>query len=139
MSSFTSVPVLKMHKRDKWEVFTPFTYYRDPILDKEGNVKDPKDYTEEERKLRTIETIVVPKGFITDLASIPRPLWIWFPPHDEYAKAAIIHDYMYDNGIGSKAEADYVFYEALGVLGIPNWKRKIMYRMVKWFGKGNYK
>lgn len=139
MSSFTSLPILKMHDKYKWELFAPFTFYRDPILDKDGNPKDPKNYTEEEKKLRTIETIVVPQGFITDLASVPRILWSIFPPHGEYAKAAIVHDYMYDNAIGSKAEADLVFLEGLEVLNVPKWKRKVLYTAVRLFGKGKYK
>lgn len=35
--------------------------------------------------------IRVPKGFVTDLASIPRALWSVFPPDGDYAKAAVVH------------------------------------------------
>ena len=41
-------------------------------------------------------TIIVPKGFITDLASVPRFFWRLFPPGGVYNEAAIIHDYLYD-------------------------------------------
>jgi hypothetical protein len=39
--------------------------------------------------------IIVPRGFVTDLASIPRPLWSWLPPDGPWAKAAVIHDFLY--------------------------------------------
>lgn len=41
------------------------------------------------------EPIVVPRGFVTDLASIPRPLWGWLPPDGPWAKAAVVHDFLY--------------------------------------------
>lgn len=41
------------------------------------------------------ETIAVPAGFITDFASVPRPLWAVFPKWGKYGNAAVIHDYLY--------------------------------------------
>lgn len=40
-------------------------------------------------------TITVPAGFVTDYASIPRPLWLVIPPRGKYNRAAIIHDFLY--------------------------------------------
>ena len=40
------------------------------------------------------ETITVPTGFITDLASVPRAMWWAIAPFD-VARAAIIHDLLY--------------------------------------------
>ncbi len=85
------------------------------------------------------QVITVPAGTVTDLASVPRVLWAIFPPHGRYAKAAIVHDYLYEQGIGCKAFADRVFLEAMGVLGVPMWRRKLMYWAIKFFGRGNYK
>lgn len=39
--------------------------------------------------------IVVPEGFITDFASIPRFLWSIYPPTGRYQEAAVIHDWLY--------------------------------------------
>lgn len=85
------------------------------------------------------QLIAVPIGTITDLATVPRILWSVFPPHGRYAKAAIIHDYLYDRAIGSKAFADSTFREAMEVLGVPRWRRTLMYWAVRWFGRGNYR
>lgn len=44
----------------------------------------------------TNERIVVPKGFVTDFASIPQPLWsLGLSPHGRYSRAAVVHDYLY--------------------------------------------
>ena len=138
MSSFTTLPILKMHGKLKWELFTPYTYYRDPVLRKDGTVKPIEEYTDKEKRLHTSGDIVVPAGFVTDLASTPKVLWSLFPPHDDYAKAAILHDYLYATAKVSREEADYIFYEAMGVLGVPLWKRRIIYRAVRLFGGSHY-
>jgi hypothetical protein len=48
--------------------------------------------------------IRVPVGTVTDLTSVPRLLWVAFPPHGRYAETAIVYDYA--NAIGTKARAD---------------------------------
>ena len=48
------------------------------------------------RDTNKTETIKVPTGFVTDLASVPRALWWAIAPFD-VARAAIIHDLLYKN------------------------------------------
>ena len=41
-------------------------------------------------------SITVPKGFVTDFASVPKELWSFgLSLHGKFSKAAIIHDYLY--------------------------------------------
>lgn len=84
--------------------------------------------------------VQVPVGYVTDLASTPRILWAILPPNGKYGKAAVIHDYlcthkkvMTADGFVtiSRKEADEIFYEAMGVLGVPEWKRKTMWAAVR--------
>ena len=82
--------------------------------------------------------IRVPSGFLTDLTSIPKCLQRWLPVDGEYAKAAVLHDYLYVNAIGNKLLADVVFLEAMSVLGVGWLLRKMMYRAVRLFGRGSY-
>lgn len=82
--------------------------------------------------------IEVSAGFITDLATVPRIFWILLPPDGKYAKAAIIHDWMYDNTLRTKKEADRIFLDGMTVLGAPKWKRTVMYWAVRAFGRGMY-
>jgi len=79
-----------------------------------------------------------PQGFVTDLASIPRIFWWLLPPFGKYGKAAVLHDWCYSQGIHTKLWADNIFMEAMKVLEVPSWKVAIMYRMVRWFGRGSY-
>jgi hypothetical protein len=53
--------------------------------------------------------VEVPKGFVTDLASIPRIFWSLLQPAGEYAYAAIIHDYLYWMQKIPREKADLVF------------------------------
>ena len=46
------------------------------------------------RNTNKTESITVPSGFITDLASTPRKLWNVIAPFD-VARAAIVHDLLY--------------------------------------------
>src|SRR3990167_4905100 len=111
MSSFTHpLTVTKIGER-LWRIEREFTYY---IGEENSN-----------------EFVIVPKGFITDFASVPRPFWFLFPPDGKYTQAAVLHDYILHEGIYSYPKADYIFYEAMGVLKVPPWNRWIMYRAVQ--------
>ena len=72
--------------------------------------------------------------FKTDFASVPRFLWGILPPTGKYGKAAVIHDYLYRTALASRAMADAIFLEAMGVLGVALWKRWAMYLAVRLFG-----
>jgi len=118
MSSFTTPLMVEMLFNGKFELLEEFSFYV-------GNIDDN-------------EIITVPKGFITDLATIPKLFWVLLPPTGKYGKAAILHDYLYSNAIETKRYADDVFLEAMKVLGVGRIKRTIMYYAVRLFGNGTY-
>jgi hypothetical protein len=78
--------------------------------------------------------ITVPHGFVTDFASVPRAFWHVIPPWGKYSLAAVVHDYLYFTGEVSRKAADQVFLEQMRLLGVPWWKRRLMYYAVRWFG-----
>ena len=82
-----------------------------------------EDFEEQSRGL----TIKVPKGFVTDGASVPRPLWVFLPPIGRYFVAAVIHDYLWETGMVSMKEADLIFYDLMIKYKTYKWKAKIMY------------
>ncbi|EAQ6128542.1 DUF1353 domain-containing protein [Salmonella enterica] len=82
--------------------------------------------------------MLVPEMVMSLLSSVPRIFWTLLPPDGKYAKAAIIHDYLYDNALRTKKEADLIFLDGMTVLGVPRWKRTIMYWAVRMFGRGMY-
>lgn len=118
MSSFTTPLILEMLPDRKFKVMEEFIFYV-------GDIDDN-------------EIIAVHKGFITDLASVPRIFWNILPPNGKYGKATVVHDYLYVNAIESKKYADDVFLEAMKVLGVGKAKRYMMYYAVRMFGKGSY-
>ena len=74
-------------------------------------------------------TVVVPEGFQTDLASIPRALWSLLPPVGAYDAAAVVHDLLYQRRTAGvdRGLADAVLNEAMGVLGVGTWTRRAIY------------
>lgn len=68
---------------------------------------------------------VIPKGFKTDGASVPRIFWIAYPPNrPEYLSAAVIHDYLCIQAVksddieGMYKIADQSLYDAMILLGV---------------------
>ncbi len=83
--------------------------------------------------------IRVPMGTVTDLASIPRILWMILPPFGRYSQAAVVHDYLYKSGLFTRKEADKIFKELMLRYGTYKWKANVMYRSVRIFGRGAWK
>lgn len=77
------------------------------------------------------EVIEVPKGFYTDLASIPRVFHWLIPVNGKHRAAAIVHDYLYTIKDRQRAEADAIFLEAMKESGVRWTQRKAMYMAVR--------
>jgi hypothetical protein len=101
------------------------------------------------------DRITVPEGFVTDLASIPRPVWDLLPPDGPWTKAAVIHDFLYyTGGTGvwgakhiktitrerpySRAEADWILRDAMQDRGVDVVSRNIIYLAVRIGGGGGW-
>lgn len=118
MKKFTDELIVKSIG-SRWELVEPFCFY----------------YTEH---YKITKKITIPKGFITDFASTPRILYPIIPPIGIYNKACIIHDYLYQEKIFSRKICDSCFLQAMKVLGVPKWKRNLMFATVRLFGKKYY-
>ena len=99
---------------------------------------DPLSY-----KTRTGHLIVVPAGFVTDLASIPQFAWsLGFGPAGRWNKPSVVHDYLYatrgQGGIYTRAQADAIFDEAMALCGVPTWRRAVMWAAVRLGGAGGW-
>jgi hypothetical protein len=80
--------------------------------------------------------IIVPKGFLTDFASVPIPIRSIIPKWGKYGRAAVIHDWLYYEGNkgGTKEFADQVLLEAMEISGVNSFVRTIIFKAVDWFG-----
>lgn len=84
--------------------------------------------------------VVVPAGFLTDFASIPRPLWsLVGGPGGPWAPASVVHDYLYRTGLVPRAEADAIFYRVMTEAGIRTTKAWLMWLAVRVAGWTAYK
>ena len=101
----------------EWEVYEDFGYKDDEL-----NI-----------------TIIVPKGSRTDFASIPRVFWSILPPwYPTYGEPAVIHDYLYRNGLYNRKIADLIFLHAMQESNVVLWKQVTMFQAVRLFGKSAY-
>lgn len=75
-------------------------------------------------------------GFRTDGASIPRWLWrVFGSPYDpDIFPSAIGHDGLYRGEIVPRKDADIAFLRMMEMSGVPEKKRRLIYRGVRWFG-----
>jgi hypothetical protein len=105
----------------RWEIWESFTY-------RIGDANSP-------------HLVRVPKGFITDFASIPRGLWnLWPPTAGKHAKPSVVHDVCYVRGYIesdliqkkiTRKDADDIFKEALAVAGCNWFTRQALYLGVR--------
>ena len=68
-------------------------------------------------------SVVVPKGFISDLTSIPRLLWWLLPPDGPYQEAAVVHDYLYSLPEVPRWICDAMFRHVMQAMDVPLRKR----------------
>lgn len=79
--------------------------------------------------------IVIPKGFQTDFASIPKVLWSFVSPMDDQLMLpALLHDFLYRSEFYSRKESDCIFYDALRYQYVSIWKATLMYYTVRLAG-----
>ena len=77
----------------------------------------------------------VPEGAKTDGASIPRILWVSYPPFTgKYRLAAVVHDYYCQQRTRGWKDTHKVFYDAMRTSGVPEQTAKVMYGAVYGFG-----
>lgn len=74
---------------------------------------------------------VIPAGFRTDFASVPRPLVWLIPRYGIYTRAAILHDYLLSTNAVSVADADGIFRRSLHELGVSLPRRWMMWAAVR--------
>ncbi len=81
---------------------------------------------------QTSTVIVVPKGFVTDFASIPQAFWSFgLSAHGRYSKAAIVHDYLYWTQGCSREQADNLLMIAMKESSVDTGQRIAIYEGVR--------
>ena len=83
-------------------------------------------------------TFVVPAGFQTDLASVPRLPVVYWLCGGRANKPATLHDWLYSKGAIPRSVADAVFLEAMAVVRVPWLYRRLMWIGVRLGGASHY-
>ena len=84
--------------------------------------------------------ITVPKGFVTDFASIPRALWSFgLSPNGTYSKAAIVHDYLYWIQRCTRLQADNILDIAMKEAKVEPITRTAIYEGVRAGGRSAWR
>lgn len=99
--------------------------------------------------------LVIPKGRLSDLASVPRLAWPIIAPLELSVVAAFVHDEGYKNGgvirasrslmLGgeterfTREECDNFLYDIAAQSGVWWWRRALARKIVRWFGAENFK
>lgn len=112
--TFLSEPTLQRAGRGRYTLCSPFRAARDGVV------------------------WLVPRGLVTDGASVPPLFWLvaGHPYSPSSIRAAILHDWMcrdHSHGLSSPA-VHRVFYEALRADGVAWVRAKLMWLAVRLFG-----
>jgi hypothetical protein len=97
----------------KWKLLRPIVHYTH-----DGNV------------------LFIPKGFVTDFATVPQFLWALFPPLGEDKLAFVVHDYLYTVGHSEQDRlyADIEMQHTQKSLGASTLRYTLMFWGVRLFG-----
>jgi hypothetical protein len=84
-------------------------------------------------------SITVPKGFVTDFASIPKAFWTFgLSPNGRYSRSAIIHDFLYWSQGCTRLEADNILLIAMKESFVPAATRDAIYQGVRLGGSSSW-
>ena len=83
---------------------------------------------------------VVPQGYLSNGFSCPRFLWPLISPaiDNRTLKSALGHDWLYENHVCTRKEADQWFRDSLIESRFPRWKAELSYIGVRVFGGSHY-
>lgn len=99
------------------------------------NVQNPKIKLEENMIVDivfdngVVKRITIKKGYICDLASIPRFLWSFYTPDGVYRYIAILHDLLYQAELFDRSICDDIF--KLGLTDLPKDAEIMFYKSVR--------
>jgi len=80
------------------------------------------------------DSLTVPVGFVTDLASIPPALQSFIQQNGPYLLPAVVHDYLYWKQTCTRDQADQIFLLAMIEHAVPDSSRLPIYQAVHLLG-----
>jgi hypothetical protein len=132
---------------------TPLYLYRaiEAVQRREGDDADyivARPYTVRFKLDGSEREITVPRGMVTDLASVPRIAWSIVNRVGPHLEASIMHDFLYiawqslpgrDARDADREFADKLLRVAMEEAGVGALKKALIYNTVRTFGGGTYR
>jgi hypothetical protein len=82
-----------------------------------------------------VRGILIPEGFVTDGASVPRGLrWLFSRVGAAHQVAALLHDYLYAGQFTTRREADRLYYRVCKDVGVGGVAAGLMFVALYLFG-----
>ena len=159
MAHFNSVMHATFNPPRNWTLLKDLKFTSDQITETQADMlRDCGVKVRNDNKTEQY-VVTIPKGYVTDMASVPRAIWAFIAPFD-VARAAVVHDIMYEKintqyktvnesasaeeGPATKKEreayrkiADDTFLEGMHASEPPvaSWKKYSAYYAVRVFGR----
>ena len=159
MARFDSLMKATFNPPRNWTLLEDLKFYSDELTESDAEMLRWCGVQVRNSTKTNQYIITVPKGYITDMASVPRGCWAFIAPFD-VARAAVVHDILYEKintqyktifesaaaeeGPATKKErevyreiADHVFLEGMNASEppVPSWKKYAAYWAVRIFGR----
>ncbi len=83
----------------------------------------------------SVNTVIVPRGFVTDFAGIPQAFQSLIQPDSPLFLPAIVHDFLYWDQGCTRRQSDSLFLLALTEMEVPRPARNEIYFAVRAFGQ----
>ena len=159
MARFDSLMKATFNPPRNWTLLEDLKFYSDEITEEAANMLRHCGVKVHNSTRSDQYIVTIPKGYVTDMASVPRGCWAFIAPFD-VARAAVVHDILYEKintqyktifesaaaeeGPATKKEreayreiADHVFLEGMNASEppVPSWKKYAAYWAVRIFGR----
>ena len=159
MARFDSLMKATFNPPRNWTLLEVLKFYSDEITEEDAKMLRDCGVKVHNSTRSDQYIVTIPKGYVTDMASVPRGCWAFIAPFD-VARAAVVHDILYEKintqyktifesaaaeeGPATKKErevyreiADHVFLEGMNASEppVPSWKKYAAYWAVRIFGR----
>ena len=159
MARFDSLMKATFNPPRNWTLLEDLKFYSDEVTDADAKMLRECGVKVHNSTRSDQYIVTIPKGYVTDMASVPRGCWAFIAPFD-VARAAVVHDILYEKintqyktildsaaaeeGPATKKEretyreiADHVFLEGMNASEppVPSWKKYAAYWAVRVFGR----
>lgn len=126
--------------------FSDFRYVEDLYTVKSESVAHKTDIWIVDRDYRIVYTrggvttqLVVPKGTLTNFASVPWFGRIFVPVSGKHTEASVVHDFCYSGKVLSRFDSDWLFLTGMRTAGVRPWRRWVAYLAVRFGGSRAYR